>query len=115
MANYIGTRRVFVPITDDYAKLDFDRGICQLSFDNDPILFSEKYEWGYMGVYPMNLSRLLLAHFFNVNDPDNVPYDLVFRFCNEKISKLDTGDWKMDAEELRIYLNEIYYEMYEDT
>lgn len=119
MSIYSGFRTINID-EGDRRKTDMERGVCSVDVDgleleSVNIKNGRKFEWGYNGVLPLNLSKSILVHFLNSGN-DGTEYEapdpVVSRFCNDFVSKFGFNEWSLDSDELLKYLNSLYYELY---
>jgi len=118
---YTGKRTIH----SETGKTDMQRGICSVLTPNGTVLssiningtiFPERtFDWGYYGVYPSNLARSMLVHYFGKNSSDVYFNELVRTFCYEVISNLPFMDWSIEEEELKNYLKRTVDAVYGDA
>jgi len=118
MIIYKGTRKLRSSYSD---KIDMLNGNCEVTVSNGDILFSQTIEqiddrtklwdWSYFGIYPLNLAKSILVHFFDMEDPTQIPKEMIVKFCGEVIGNLSYMDWEINEDDLREYLKRLYEEI----
>ena len=131
MNSYIGKRSIYRH-EGDRIKIDYTNGFCEVLNPKGENLLSadihywkysmdlkynikqkgKEFDWGYVGVYPSNLAKSIMADFLNV-EPKDIPHEAIDRFCSEVISVLPYEGFELNADELKEYLKRIFGELYE--
>ena len=118
MIIYSGTRKLH---NNETGKTDIRSGVCVVKTADGKDLKSlaeyadgNPFDWGYIGVRPINLARSLLVNYFKKDSDDEYFNRVVFRFCKEFLKGVDYMDWELEETELKNYLTRVVQEVYGD-